>query len=312
MNKITRRKLINLAVFIFITVIFGLWHNYEDIQGYLEKAFFSFLALSTIYLVYVIIEIIFSKRISSSKSRYNFRRTLSIIYLIVLLLVLLAIWIENTQALLLSYGFIAAGITISLQDFFKNLTGGLILFINQNIKVGDRIELNERRGDVIDINFLYTTLLELNEWSSGDQPTGRLIILPNRVVLSEMVTNYNKDHNFIWEDLKIPITYESNWQKAIEIILKLVEKETHDITETAEKGIKRLERRYYLPKKSTEPKVFVNLNESWVELSVRYIVAVRERTEERDRINRQVLSALEKEKSINFATPAVTVYNKKA
>jgi small-conductance mechanosensitive channel len=310
MTRFLKRKIFNLVAFISITALLGVWQYYQQIEGYLQKAFYSFLALSIIYFLYIIIEKIFSPKISVAKTRYSFRRTLSIFYLVILLIILMAIWIENTQALLVSYGLIAAGITISLQDFFKNFTGGLILFINRNIKVGDRIELKERRGDVIDINFLYTTLLELNEWSSGDQPTGRLIILPNRLILSELVTNYNKDHNFIWEDLKMPITYDSDWQKAIKIILQLVKKETRSTIEVAERGIKRLERRYYLPRKSTEPQVLISLTDNWIELSVRYIVEVRNRSEERDRISRLILNALNKEKNIKISSKTLTVYNK--
>ncbi|MBD3359596.1 MAG: mechanosensitive ion channel [Candidatus Buchananbacteria bacterium] len=310
MTRFLKRKIFNLVAFVSITLLLGVGQYYQQIEGYLQKAFYSFLALSIVYFLYIIIEKFFSPKISVAKTRYSFRRTLSIFYLVILFIILMAIWVENTQALLVSYGLIAAGITISLQDFFKNLTGGLILFINRNIKVGDRIELKERRGDVIDINFLYTTLLELNEWSSGDQPTGRLIILPNRLILSELVTNYNKDHNFIWEDLKMPITYNSDWQKAIKIILQLVKKETKSTIEVAEKGIKRLERRYYLPRKSTEPKVLISLTDNWIELSVRYIVEVRNRSEERDRISRLILNALNKEKNIKISSETLTVYNK--
>ncbi len=310
MTRLIKRKIINLSVFIIITVFLGFWQYYQGIEGYLQKFFYSFLALSIVYFLYIVIEKTFSPKISAAKSRYSFRRTLSISYLIILAIVLIGIWVENTEALVVSYGLIAAGITISLQDFFKNFTGGLVLFINQNIKVGDRIELKERRGDVIDISFLYTTLLELNEWSSGDQPTGRLIILPNRIILSELVTNYNKDHDFIWEDLKIPITYDSNWQKAIKLILELVKKETKSTIKIAEKGIRRLERRYYLLQKSTEPKVLVSLTDNWVELSIRYIVEVRSRSEERDRISRLILTALEKEKNIKVASQTFTVFNK--
>lgn len=250
-------------------------------------------------------------RISGARSRYNFRRTLSVIYLLVVFVVVLAIWVQNTQALLVSYGLVAAGITIALQDLFRNFTGGLVLFINKNIKIGDRIEIDGKRGDVIDIKFLYTTLLELNEWASGDQPTGRLVILPNNKIISNQLISYNRDHDFIWEDMNLPITYESDWQKAIKLILNIVKKETKATIKIAEKGIERLERRYYLPKKSTDPHILIALTDNWVELNIRYVVGVRERSATRDRLSRLILKAIEKEKNINLASETVVVYNKK-
>jgi small-conductance mechanosensitive channel len=71
--------------------------------------------------------------------------------------------VEDTQVLLVSYGLIAAGVTVALQDFFKKLMGGLIIFTTGTYRVGDRIEINSKLGDIIDIGILNTTLFELKE-----------------------------------------------------------------------------------------------------------------------------------------------------
>lgn len=89
-------------------------------------------------------------------------------------MVVVRIWVEYTQTLLVSYGLIAAGITIALQDFFKNFVGGIMIFTTGTYRVGDRVEINSKFGDVIDIGIFYTTLLELKEWVEAEQPTGRI------------------------------------------------------------------------------------------------------------------------------------------
>lgn len=142
---------------------------------YVEKGFYTFLALTITHLIFKIgLENTVLRKIRESKTRYSFRKAISIVYFIVILVVVVRIWVEYTQTLLVSYGLIAAGITIALQDFFKNFVGGIMIFTTGTYRVGDRVEINSKFGDVIDIGIFYTTLLELKEWVEAEQPTGRI------------------------------------------------------------------------------------------------------------------------------------------
>jgi len=89
---------------------------------------------------------------------------------------------------------------------------------------------------IIDIGIFYTTLLETNEWVKGDQATGRLSIIPNSFVLSGVVNNYTKDHPYIWDEISIPITYDSDWKEALKIIEAVIDVETRDSTSKSEKS----------------------------------------------------------------------------
>ncbi len=62
----------------------------------------------------------------------------------------------------------------------------------------------------MDIGVLYTTITEVGEWINGNQATGRLSIIPNSNVLTNNVNNFTKDHNFIWDEISLPITYDSD------------------------------------------------------------------------------------------------------
>jgi len=106
----------------------------------------------------------------------------------------------------LGFGLVAAAFTLSMQDVAKNFAGGLNIFINRIYRVGDRIEIGSKKGDVIDIDIFYTTIMETNEWVSADLPTGRLSIIPNSLVLSNITNNYTKDFEFLWDEISFPIT----------------------------------------------------------------------------------------------------------
>jgi small-conductance mechanosensitive channel len=256
----------------------------------LEKAFYTFLALAIIYFVFkILLEQTILRTVKDAKTRYSIRKALSIVYVLVFMLVLIRIWVEDSQALLVSYGLIGAGIAIALQDFFRNFVGGILIFSTGIYRVGDRIEIDSKFGDVIDIGLMYTTLLEIRGWVEGDQATGRLTIMPNGRVISGVIHNYTKDHSFIWDELELPITYESDWKYAIERFSKVVETETAELTKHAEKDLANIMARYYLPKRGVEPSVFVTLTDNWINLSVRYISLVRERRPLRDRIFRLIM-----------------------
>ncbi len=300
-------KIINLSSLIIISALFW-FANYRYPNLYLQKGFYTFLALTIIYFLFkLVFEEIVVKRIKESKTKYAFKKTVSILYFVVFLIVIIAIWVENTQTLLVSYGLIAAGVAIALQDFFKNFMGGIIIFVHGIYRVGDRIEINSKYGDVIDIGILYTTLMELREWVAGEQATGRLTVVPNGYVLSTTVNNYTKDHNFIWDEISIPITYDSDWEEAATKILSIVKKEVVNITDQAVKEISKLEEKYYLPKKVIEPAIFLTLTDNWINFNIRYTTEVRQRRLLRDRLNRMILDEIQNSKNIKIASETLDI-----
>jgi small-conductance mechanosensitive channel len=302
-----KRRLTILSVLVVITAVLLFLHIQYDLD-YMDKAFYTALAVLLIYAVIkLIFEQLIANQIKEPKTRYSMRRISSLIAILTFIAVAIAIWVDNLQALLVSYGILAAGAAVALQDVFKNLTGGIVIFLTGTYKIGDRIEVQGKIGDVIDIGIFYTTLLETNEWVMGDQATGRLSIIPNNYVLSGVVNNYTRDHPYIWDEISIPITYASDWKKALKIIESVVSVETRESAEKSDKSISKLTDKYYLPKRSTETTVFVVLTDNWINFYIRYITEVRQRRTVKDRLNRRLLAELEKEKNIKIASENIDV-----
>ena len=287
----------------------SLWFaNYRFPNYYILNGFYTFFALFILYFAFkVVIEELGIKRIKDSKTKYSFKKTISIIYAVIFLIVLITIWIENPQALFLAFGLIGAGIAIALQDIFKNFAGGIIIFVNEIFRVGDRIELDGKIGDVIDISILYTTLLELEGWVTGDQATGRLTIVPNGHVLSGSVFNYTKDHNFIWDEIILPITYGSDWRKATTKFLNIVQKETDQVAKDAEKSIAGLEEKYYLTKRVTAPSIYIKLTDNWIEFYIRYTTEARQRRVVKNTLYKLIFEEIEKSPDIKLASSTMDI-----
>jgi len=287
-----------LILFLWISSSVVLWiANYFYPEEYLEKGFYTFLALSVIYLVFkLILQDKLSKTIKDKKTKYSISKLLSVLYIGVFFAVLIAIWSKDATQLTVASGLAGAGIAISLQDLFKNAAGGIILFLTGLYKVGDRIEINGKSGDVMDIGIMYTTMLEIKDWVSGDQATGRLVSIPNGSVLSNTVHNYTKDHNFIWDEIQLPISYSSDWKFAYDKILEIVNNETREIVEQANKDISKLEEKYYLDKRSAEPAIYLSATDNWISFMIRYPTLVRNRRFLRHKITRQILDELARNK----------------
>ena len=299
------RKYFNLLLLSIGTIlIWYLTHSIESID--LVKIQDTAIVLTVLYLFFkIFLEDFVVARINNPKTRYSLNKGLSITYVAVLLLFIGGIWIENVQALLVAYGLVAAGVAISLQDFFKNLAGGIILLIFGIHKVGDRVEIDGKTGDIIDIGIMYTTLLEIQNWISGEQATGRLTIIHNGYILSHTTHNFTKDNMFIWDEITVPITYNSNWEKASQMLLEITNEETAGIQQAAEEEIEKLKHKYYLSDREAEPVVYLTITDNWIELKTRYVTMARDRRITANHISKSILQQIEATSDITIASETI-------
>ena len=235
-----------------------------------------FESLITIVLLYGFISIgvgeFFARRLNDSKTRYAFRKAMSMILIAVIIVILLRIWVPNPQALLVAYGVVAAGIAVALQDLVKNLAGSITIFISGLFRVGNRIEMNSVHGDVIDIGLFNTTLLEVRGWISADQATGRIVTVPNGAVLNRPIHNYSKHHQYLWDELTIVVTPESNWGEAMRLMGEIGEEHTKEFIDKAEHSLTQLERYYYVEGHILDPNVYIIPDSNGYGLTLRYVV----------------------------------------
>lgn len=270
-----------------------------------------FLTSLVLTVTYFIFSVLFSKylvrQIADNKTRYTANKVLSVLSFVFIIIFCLRIWVTDSSSLLLSYGILGAGLALALQDVFKNFAGGILIMICRYYLIGDRISIDDKYGDVMDIGLLNTTLMEIRGWIAGDQPSGRLLIIPNGLVLNHAFYNYTRDHSFVWDEISIPLTYTSDWRRAKEIFLSLLKTETDAMTIQAEAEIERIGEMYYLPKKIVEPSVYISLTDNWITLDARYVTDARTRRFLRSHLSELFLAAIESEEGITVASETLTV-----
>ena len=277
--------------------------NEYFVEPLFYRAFLSLLFTGLIFAFYSLVTNTVAMRvIKDRKTQYTFNKGFLILSAIAFIVVMLQVWVENTESLVISYGIIAAGIAIALQDLFRNFVGGIIIALTGVYRIGDRIEVDGTSGDIMDVGIMNTTMMEIQGWVDADQPTGRIVVMPNSIVINSKIYNYTKDHNFVWDEITIPLTYDSDWKAAIENFLEIIKAEVGDLTLQAEKEVDRLGEKYYLPKKVTEPAVYVRLTDNWVQVGIRFVSESRNRRAMSDILNRKILDDIAASDSYKVAS----------
>jgi small-conductance mechanosensitive channel len=215
---------------------------------------------------------------------------------------------KNTSFYLFLIGIILAGIAISVRDVFSNMVGWGVIPSSKGFRQGDRIKIGQLTGDVIDIGLLRTMIAEIGGWVNADQSTGRLVSMPNSMALTNEIYNFTQAYEFIWDEIRIVVTFESDWRKAETIMEEVAFRDFEEKKEQIQERIRLAQSRFLLRFNFISPKVYVRIADSGVELTLRYMVQTRRRRTAQDWIAREILERFAQEKSIEFAYPTMRIY----
>lgn len=217
-------------------------------------------------------------RSTNKRRAYNTRNLLRLGFGFVGTVGTLAVLTDNWLGLLFSLGVIGFAITFALQQPLLSLIAWVYITVKQPYGVGDRVRIGNAKGDVIEVEFLVTTLWEINgELVSTNQPSGRVVTVPNSVVLSSNVVNFGGGGSpYVWNEIGIQVAYETDLAFAREVMR---EEATDLLGEEMSAGIAAY--RDALSETPVElevhdgPTVNLKQEESWVELRLRYLTHPR-------------------------------------
>ncbi len=186
-----------------------------------EQIFLSLGIILLLALIRMLLLRILWKRTHDVHVRYRWQKTTTYVTVIIGFILIVRVWFAGIQSLATFLGLITAGLAIALRDLVTSFAGWLFILWRRPFSEGDRIEIGNYRGDVIDIRVFQFSLIEIGNWVDADQSTGRVIHVPNSMVLTDVLANYTKGFQFIWNEVPVLITFESNWAKAKKFSAKL-------------------------------------------------------------------------------------------
>ena len=210
---------------------------------------------------------------------------------------------EDLKSVATILGIASAAVVIALQDMCSAFAGWFVIVASRKFAVGQRVEIDEHKGDVIDIQLLRTTLLEVNNWLGVDEPTGRVIVIPNSFVFKSKVFNSSFLHPYVWGKLDITVTYETPAGDAQALLLRVLEEETRDEFAAARTAAAAMEREYGAPDAVYQPKIFSVIADSGVQFRLLYVAHYRHVSGTRSRINARIIREFEKDPRMQFAYP---------
>lgn len=266
--------------------------NIENI--YLINIIYTILIFLILKIVSKIIKLINKKTITSEKQVYIFQKRNKAIFTIIFIIITLFIWQNELSDIITLISFVSAALTLAIRDIIYNYFSGIYIKLSKPIKVEDRIKVGDITGDVININSLSFELLEVD--INTNQSTGKIIHIPNSEIFSKEIINYNIAFKYIWDEININISINSDFNKAKKILLKIVSSNdiVKDIPEKMQQEIKNSTSDYRIYYNKLTPIVYTKLAENKIILTARFLIHPKKQRNVESAIFEKVLEEYKK------------------
>jgi small-conductance mechanosensitive channel len=292
----------------------SLW--FQDTLGISEvllgRIFWTIVVIVVYLVVRWIVAVVVTRRVGDTARQYILLKTSAYLIGFLGLIALVRIWMGGLRGLAAYLGILSAGLAIALQDPLTNLAGWLFIAVRKPFAMGDRVQIGEHAGDVVDFRLFQFSLVEIGNWVDADQSTGRLIHIPNGAVFKQALANYTQGFNFIWNEVPITVTFESNWEKAKEILTNIAQEHSAIQSEHAEREVKKAARKFLIFYQHLTPIVWTSVIDYGVTLTIRYLCEPRKRRSSETAIWEAVLQAFAAADDIDFAYPTQRFYDNAA
>ncbi|WP_316932012.1 mechanosensitive ion channel family protein [Bizionia psychrotolerans] len=226
--------------------------------------------------------------------RYKSQKAVEILGYILLIVVTISFFTGSIKDFALAIGLLTAGITITLQELILSIAGSFYIFFVGVYKPGDRIQINNIKGDVIDIDSVYTTMMEIGEWVSSDNYSGRIVKLSNAFVFKGPVYNYSKDFPFVWDEFNLPIRYGSDVELAKTIIVQIASETLSEYVSESKAKWSEVVNKYYIENAQVDPTLAITMTDNWIQFNLRYIVDYKKRRYTKHILNERIGQEIQK------------------
>ena len=271
------------------------------------KCVAAVIGILLIYGTFHVLEQTLPRRFGRADARYKVRKFVVLSGYLAILLFLGLLFEDRLGRLTFAIGVVGAGVAVALQDVLASIAGAFSIGFSRLYTVGDRVQIGDTRGDVIDIGLLRTTLMETGNWVSKDLYNGRLVRIPNSTVLKGTVFNYSQGFQFIWDEIKVQFTNTSDCQFARDMLLRVAKGSIGDYLIQAEASWKYVTDNFRIANSSLEPIVTLVVNNASLEFGLSYVVDYTKRTAKEDELFTKIVAEVAKSNGrLQWASSATT------
>jgi small-conductance mechanosensitive channel len=254
----------------------------EEISSFINnnptvfKLIISALLFIIILIVIRITNSLLFKTIKNNTLYYNAKKRFYFFYIALFIIALIIQWSETRIDVTLYIGFISAGVAFALREVFVSMVAWLVILTQKPFEVGDRINVNGQTGDIIDLKLFHFVIMEISDKDLGEQSTGKVAHVPNNYIFLYKVSNANKGFKYIWNEINVRITLESDFDKAKEMLLSIANKHALHIVGEVKEELIEASKKYMLQYNNLTPIVYTHVKEGHIHLTMRYLCEVRQ------------------------------------
>jgi len=253
------------------------------------------------------------RRFGQADARFRVRKFVAFSGYAAILLFLSILFEDRLGRLSFAIGVAGAGVAVALQDVLASIAGAFSIGFSKLYAIGDRVQIGDTRGDVIDIGLLRTTLLETGNWVSKDMYNGRVVRIPNSSVLKGPIFNYSQGFRFVWDEIKVVFTNTSDFQFAREMLLRVAKESIGEYLVEAQTSWKTISENFRSENPPLEPTVALAVNAASLEFTVDYVVDYTKRTAMKDCLFTKIVQEVANSNGrLEWASSGVTVINQPA
>src|SRR4051812_8866834 len=262
------------------------------------------------WLVSKVLRLILGQFVGSrTGTRFQFwaKQGVSLVIAAILILGIMSIWFDNPSRPAGVVGLIGAGVAFALQRVITAVAGYFVILRGKTFNVGDRIVMGGVRGDVLDLSFMQTRIMEMGQspkeqgdapsmWIRSRQFTGRIVTVTNDKVFDEPVYNYTREFPYIWDEINLPVKYDDDYAKVEGMLLGAARRHalTHD--QIGEEEVARLKDKFGLDVGDIDPRVYWRMTDNWLELTLRFLAPDHGIRPIKDAMTREILAGLNEAK----------------
>jgi small-conductance mechanosensitive channel len=271
----------------------------------------SFIALIiAVIIVRVVLLKLVDRYVRRDYQKYYYTKIIKVGSWIAVFLFITFFLMGKMEHFMLLVSFVGAGVAIALKDVITSFVAWFFIVGPAGFRVGDRIQLGDVAGDVVDVGLFRSTLMEIGKREKGEQAAGRIATFPNHLIFTGPLYNYTTGNEFLWNEISFLVTFESNWRRAEEIMLAIATEGSDRVIQKAERKMRSMSRKYMVRFGVLTPAVYVRVADSGVELTVRYLTDARMRRVTQDRMSRAILDEIHTAGDIDLAYPTIRYYTR--
>jgi small-conductance mechanosensitive channel len=266
-------------------------------QSWLLRLSFTAFVVFVVFALTRGVEWLMTKKSTGRRMHYNVIRLIRLLSVLIAIFIGVTFLFEKWYTAAVSLGLVSLILGFALQTPISSLIGWFYIIIRTPYRIGDRIQVGDFTGDVVEIGYLDTTLWEFHgEYLSNDVPSGRLIRFPNTLILQAEVYNYSwQKFPFIWNEIPFHVAYESDLNFVENVIrLTALQEIGGEMTSDIER-FKALVKQTPVDEFDIKEYPFVSFRvnaNTWIEVTVTYLVSPKKASAVRSRLVKRIVAAL--------------------